>query len=318
MRRDATSLALEARGLSKRYRRDDALIDCGFQLPAGRVCALVGPNGAGKSTLLSVAAGLITPTHGGITVFGSPAGDREAMPSVGLLAQDRPLFRHLTVDDHLRFGRELNPRWSQGVAEQLVGDVSPTARAETLSGGQRTRLALALALGKQPDLLLLDEPMAQLDPLARHEMTAAIMADAAERGTTVVISSHILAELEPLCDHLIMLDAGRVRLAGDTDELVAAHTVITATYDVAAGHGGDRADESVPELGLHTVLSARATGRSTTALIRPGALLPDDWISATPTLEEVVLAYMRDPLIPPLLAEPYENDAPAGREAALR
>lgn len=136
------------------------------------------------------------------------------------------------------------------------------------------------------------------------------MADAAERGTTVVISSHILAELEPLCDHLVMLDAGRVRLAGDTNELIAAHTVITACADA----GGP-----VPELDLHAVLSARATGRSITALIRLGALLPRDWITAAPTLEEVVLAYMRNPLIPPLVTEPYGPDAaPADREAALR
>lgn len=231
------------------------------------------------------------------------------MPSVALLAQDKPLFQQLSVEDHLRLGRELNPRWSRPAAERMAGDLPRAARVETLSAGQRTRLALALALGKQPDLLLLDEPMAELDPLARHEATGAIMADAAERGTTVVISSHILAELEPLCDHLVMLDAGRVRLAGDTDELIAAHTVITARAD----------DESASELDLHTVLAARTAGRSITALIRLGALLPNDWIAAAPTLEEVVLAYMRDPSIPPLLTEPHGPTAPvADREAALR
>lgn len=305
-----SSAALEAVGLGKRYRRHTALADCGFQLPAGRVCALVGPNGAGKSTLLTMAAGLLAPTQGRIEVFGSPAGDPRTTPSVALLAQDKPLFRQLSVDDHLRLGRELNPRWNRQAAEQMIGDVPRAARVETLSAGQRTKLALGLALGKQADLLLLDEPMADLDPLARHEASGAIMADAAERGTTVVISSHILAELEPLCDHLVMLDAGRVRLAGDTDELIAAHTVITA--------GADH-DESPAELDLHTVLAARTTGRSITALIRPGALLPGDWIAAAPTLEELVLAYMRNPSIPPLLAEPYVSDAPVpDREAALR
>jgi ABC-2 type transport system ATP-binding protein len=306
-----SAIALEAFDLGKRYRRRAALLDCSFQLPAGRICALVGPNGAGKSTLLALAAGLLVPSQGRIEVFGVPAGDRKTRPLIGYLSQDRPLYTQLSVDEHLRMGRELNPRWSRSTAERVLGDIPRAVRVATLSGGQRTRLALALAVGKQPDLLLLDEPMGQLDPLARHESTSVIMADAAERGTTVVISSHVLAELEPVCDHLIMIDAGRIRLAADTEELIACHTVITAVHDEGS--------ESTRELGLHSVVDARTSGRSITALIRPGALLPDDWIAAAPTLEEVVLGYMRNPLVPPLLAEDYgHGDPDARRKAALR
>jgi ABC-2 type transport system ATP-binding protein len=304
-------IALEAFGLDKRYRRATVLLDCTFQLPAGRVCALVGPNGAGKSTLLTLAAGLLAPSHGRVEVFGLPADAAKARPVVGFLPQDRPLYPQLSVDDHLRLGRELNPRWSRRAAEQALGDIPRAARVETLSGGERARLALALVLGKQPDLLLLDEPTAQLDPLARHELTGAIMADAAERGTTVVISSHVLAELEPVCDHLIMIDAGRVRLAADTEELLACHTVVTAVL----GDDG----EPPRELDLHSVIDTRSAGRSTTALIRPGALLPDEWIASAPTLEEVVLGYMRNPLIPSMLAEPYGDGDPGSRpKAAVR
>ena len=307
-----SGIALECFGLGKRYRRSTpALSECGLRLPAGRICALVGPNGAGKSTLLALAAGMLAPTEGHVEVFGSRVGDPGTLGSVGFLDQDRPLFPHLSVAEHLRLGRELNPRWNRSVAEQAIGAIPLTARVATLSGGQRTRLALALVLGKQPDLLLLDEPMADLDPLARHEMTSVIMADAAERGSTVVISSHILAELESVCDHLVMLDSGHVRLAGEIDELVALHTVVTGACDDGT--------ELPQELRWHTVIGARTAGRATTALIRPGALLPHGWVAATPTLEEVVLGYMRNPLAPPLLTEVDGLEVPdPNRETAVR
>jgi ABC-2 type transport system ATP-binding protein len=308
---DEHVIALEAFELGKRYRRREVLDGCSFQIPAGRICALVGPNGAGKSTLLTLAAGLLAPSRGRVEVFGSRAGAQDTRPMVGFLPQDRPLYPQLSVDEHLRLGFELNPRWSWAAAELALGEIPGDARVETLSGGQRARLALALVLGKQPDLLLLDEPMAQLDPLARHEVTSVIMADAAERGTTVVISSHVLSELEPVCDHLIMIDAGRIRLAADTEELIGCHTVVTAVR----GDGG----EMPRELKLHSVIDARIGGRSITALIRPGALLPDDWIAAVPTLEEVVLGYMRNQLAPPLLSGSYrDSDPDACRTAVVR
>ncbi|MFE5816870.1 ABC transporter ATP-binding protein [Streptomyces sp. NPDC056479] len=284
-----TETAMEAAALGRTFgrRRKAALDGCAFRLPAGSVCAVVGPNGAGKSTLLSLAAGLLRPTEGTITVLGgAPATVRERLAYV---AQDKPLHPQLTVTDTLRFGLELNPgRWDAKVAQRIVdeGELDPDAKIRTLSGGQRTRVALALALGKRPELLLLDEPMADLDPLARHQLMATLMADAAEHGTTVVMSSHVVAELDGACDHLLLLGAGRVRLSGPLDEVLAAHRLVTG-----------RADAS---LDPHTVIESRTTGRQLTALVRPNGPLDNAWQSTTPTLEELVLAHLRDPQAPAL------------------
>ncbi|MFH0521684.1 ABC transporter ATP-binding protein [Streptomyces sp. M41] len=284
-----TDTAIEAAALSKRFgrRRTPALDGCALRLPTGRVCALVGPNGAGKSTLLSLAAGLLRPTSGTISVLGRPpAAARERLAYV---AQDKPLHPQLTVADTLRFGRELNPgRWDAKAAERIVaeGELDPDVKIRTLSGGQRTRVALALALGKRPELLLLDEPMADLDPLARHQLMATLMADAAEHGTTVVMSSHVVAELEGACDHLLLLGAGRIRLAGPLDDLLAAHRLVKA--------------RSETPLAPHTVIESRTTGRQLTALIRPEGPLGDSWQTSAPTLEELVLAHLRAPEAPAL------------------
>lgn len=290
-----TDTAIEAAALGRRFgrRRRPALDGCSFRIPTGRVCAVVGPNGAGKSTLLALAAGLLRPTDGSITVLGgAPAASREHLAYV---AQNKPLHPQLTVNGTLRLGRDLNPRrWDAGAAERIVaeGDLDPGARIRSLSGGQRTRVALALALGKRPELLLLDEPMADLDPLARHQLMATLMADAADRGTTVVMSSHVVAELEGSCDHLLLLGGGRVRLAGPLDDLLAAHTLVT-------GRAGG-------SLGPHTVVESRTTGRQLTALVRPTGPLGDGVRGEHPTLEEVVLAHLRSPDAPPLLLDERE------------
>ncbi|KOV79986.1 ABC transporter ATP-binding protein [Streptomyces sp. NRRL WC-3618] len=296
--------AMEAAGLGKRFgrRKGWALRECAFRLPAGRVCAVVGHNGAGKSTLLAHAAGLLRPTEGTLTVLGTtPGAARERMAYV---AQDKPLHAHLTVEDTLRLGRELNPRrWDAAVAGRVVaeGALDPDAKIRDLSGGQRTRVALALALGKRPELLLLDEPMADLDPLARHELMGTLMADAAENGTTVVMSSHVVAELEGSCDHVLLLSAGQVRLAGPLDDLLAAHTLVTGPAAALDGH---------------TVIESRTTGRQTTALIRVGGRLAGTWQSATPTLEELVLAHLRSPEAPPLHLD-ADDATDASVEAAV-
>ncbi|MFI6862959.1 ABC transporter ATP-binding protein [Streptomyces sp. NPDC050421] len=285
-----TGAAIEADGLGMKYRGRDggwALRDCSFRLPAGRVCALVGPNGAGKSTLLGIAAGFLRPAEGTVQVLGSTPG--EARGRMAYVAQDKPLYPQLTVAETLWAGAELNPTtWDQATAERITEPLPGDAKVRTLSGGQRTRLALALALGKRPELLLLDEPMADLDPLGRHQLMGALMAEAAEHGTTIVMSSHILTELEGACDYLLLVDGGRVRLGGETDDLIAAHTLLTGP---------------VRDLAPHTVVESRTTGRQLTALVRREGPVDtcSDWETAEPSLEELLLAHLRSPDAPALL-----------------
>ncbi|MES4905252.1 MULTISPECIES: ABC transporter ATP-binding protein [unclassified Streptomyces] len=294
-RHDPTT-ALEATALGKKYRRGWALRDLTFRLPAGRICALVGPNGSGKSTLLSLAADLLAPTTGTVRVFGADPRSAEARRRIAFVAQDKPLYPRFTVAETLRLGRELNPGWDQSAATHLMAEaeVPLTARVGSLSGGQRTCVALALALGKRADLLLLDEPMADQDPLRRHRMMGALMAEAAERGTSVVISTHVLAELDGVCDFLLLIGGGRLRLAGDTDAVQAAHRLITGPRGTDGG--------TPREVARHTVVETRATGRQLTALIRPSAAPGEDgWIVREPSLEEVLLGYLRAPDAPPLI-----------------
>ncbi|GGY17076.1 ABC transporter ATP-binding protein [Streptomyces xanthochromogenes] len=301
---DDSRWALEAHGLGKKYRRGWALREETFRIPAGRVCGLVGPNGAGKSTLLGIAARLVEPTRGQLRVFGRPVGDPSVRPRCAYLGQDKPLFKRFTVAETLRMGQELNPGWDQAAAERIVreGQLAPNAKIGTLSGGQRTRVAFALAFGKRPDLLLLDEPMSDLDPLARDEIGSLLMSEVAERGTTVLMSSHMLSELEHMCDFLLVVSDGRVRMAGDTDELVPMHTLVT----------GVTADGGLPEaLGTHTVIDVRTAGRQFTALVRHEIPLDDTWQLAEPSLEEVLLGYLRHPEAPALLSP---TAVPAHRE----
>ncbi|WP_257002269.1 ABC transporter ATP-binding protein [Streptomyces sp. WZ.A104] len=300
--------ALEARGLGKRYRRGWALRDCSFRIPTGRICGLVGPNGAGKSTLLGLATRQVQPTAGELRIFGVPVHDPAVMPRFAFLGQEKPLFKRFTVADTLRMGAELNPGWDAAAADRIVrsGNVPPHARVGTLSGGQRTRLAFALAFGKRPELLLLDEPMADLDPLARDEMTTLLMAEAVERGTTVVMSSHLLTELEDMCDYLLVVADGRIRMAGDADALVPAHALVT----------GVARDGALPaELDHHTVVETRLQGRQFRAMIRPKGPLPADWERVEPSLEEVLLAHLRSPDAPSLYTQGARVEA-EGTQAA--
>ncbi|MFE6666881.1 ABC transporter ATP-binding protein [Streptomyces sp. NPDC057697] len=298
-----TGVAIEATGLGVKYRNREggwALRDCSFRLPAGRVCALVGPNGAGKSTLLALAAGLLRPSAGSVRVLGgTPA---EARARLAFVAQDKPLYPQLTVDATLWAGAELNPAtWDQDTAERIAGDLPRGARVRDLSGGQRTRLALALALGKRPELLLLDEPMADLDPLARQELMGALMAETAEHATTLVMSSHLLTELEGVCDYLLLVDGGRVRLGGETDDLLAAHALLTGP---------------VRDTAPHTAVESRTTGRMQTTLVRTeGPVDRGIWDSAEPSLEELLLAHLRSPQAPALLT-PSATAAEEGKEVA--
>ncbi|MCY0945314.1 ABC transporter ATP-binding protein [Streptomyces antarcticus] len=307
MKDPTVAAALQAARLGREFRGRWALRGCDVDLPAGRVTALVGPNGAGKSTLLQLAAGLLRPTTGRIRVHGHAPGTREAREATAFLAQEKPLHLRFTVADTLRLGRKLNRRWDQALAESLVraGNIPLTARVGSLSGGNRTRVALALALGKRAELLLLDEPLADLDPVARHEITGLLMYQAAEHGVGIVMSTHVLAELEDICDHVLLLKDGAVRLSGDTGELRDAHTLLTGRADPIETDGLPHAfDRS-------TVVHATITGRQVTALVRTppgsgaatgspggaatGAPADPRWIGETPSLEALLLAHLRAP-----------------------
>jgi ABC-2 type transport system ATP-binding protein len=277
--------AIETSGLTKQYRRVTALNNCTISVPEGRISALVGPNGAGKTTLLRLLAGLAAPTGGRAAVLGStPRQDPAYLAEVGFLAQEVPLYRRLTAEDHIGIGAHLNPRWDgESVRERLAGLRIPLDRsAGTLSGGQRAQLALALTLAKRPRLLLLDEPLAALDPLARQSFLAALAEAAAGGGLTIVLSSHLIADTERVCDHLILLAESEVQLCDDTESLLAQHRILT----------GPRKDTTAIAR-THSIVREDTTPRQTTLLVRlNGPVIDPAWAVDEPNLEEIVLGYM--------------------------
>ena len=277
---------VEARGLGKRYRRLWALTDCTLSVPGGHVVGLVGPNGAGKTTLLNLAVGMLAPTRGTIEVLGArPAAGPAQLARVGYVAQQAPVYAGLSVADHLRAGAHLNPGWDGGLARQRIErlDLDPRQKAGTLSGGQRAQLALTLAVAKRPELLLLDEPVASLDPLARREFLQDLMEAAAEEELSVVLSSHLVADIERACDYLIVLVESRVRVAGPVEDLLATHHLLS----------GPRRDPGTLPAGQQ-VISASHTDRQSTLLVRTSApVLDPSWTVSQVGLEDMVLTYMR-------------------------
>ncbi|MEV4800315.1 ABC transporter ATP-binding protein [Nonomuraea sp. NPDC049421] len=276
---------MQAQGLGRRYGRRWALRECTLDIPAGHVAGLVGPNGAGKSTLLKLACGQLEPTAGGITVLGGrPAGTPAQLARVGFVAQDTPVYAGLTVADHLRLGARLNPRWDAAMARERIArlGLDLAHRAGRLSGGQRAQLALTLGLAKRPELLILDEPVASLDPLARREFLQHLMEAVAEHEVSVVLSSHLVSDLERTCDYLIVLVDSRVQVAGEVDTLLATHHRLT----------GPRRDPGRLPAGQH-VVSARHTERQSTYVIRTATPVHDPaWTVSRLSMEDLVLAYM--------------------------
>jgi ABC-2 type transport system ATP-binding protein len=279
--------ALETDGLGKRYGNTWALRDCTLRLPPGRVAALVGPNGAGKTTLLHLAVGLLRPDAGSVRVFSQTPYDNTAtLADIGFVAQDTPLYQDFSPADLVRMGGKMNRRWDAGLARGRLAalGIPPDRKVRTLSGGQRAQVALALALAKRPRLLLLDEPVASLDPLARREFLQALMGSVAESDTTVLLSSHLLADLERVCDYLIVLNAAQVRLAGSVDELIGQHRQLV----------GPRLDGQ-PIAGVETILKASHTDRQSTLLVRTGGPISDpQWTVHDVPMEDVILAYLAD------------------------
>jgi ABC-2 type transport system ATP-binding protein len=289
------SAVLETSGLGKAYRRTWALRDCTLAIPQGHVVGLVGPNGAGKTTLLQLATGQLTPTRGTISVLGAPPAVSPAqLARVGFVAQETPVYARLRVADHLRLGAWLNPGWDGELAQRRIGQLGldPSQRAGALSGGQRAQLALTMALAKRPELLLLDEPVASLDPLARREFLRVLMEAVAEHATSVVLSSHLIADLERVCDYLIVLVASEVRVAGEVSELLATHRRLS----------GPRRDPGTLPAD-QDVIEQSHTDKQSTLLVRTGEPVHDPAWTVTPvSLEELALAYMNP-----------ANDIPARR-----
>jgi ABC-2 type transport system ATP-binding protein len=281
---------IETRGLGKRYGSTWALRECSVAIPAGHVAALVGPNGAGKSTLLNLAVGLAAPSAGGVTVLGSqPAGSPAALDGIAFVAQNTPLYKNLTAADMLHLTRNLNRRFDQRYAQARLGElgISCKQKAGNLSGGQQAQLALTLALARRPRLLVLDEPMAMLDPVARHDFMATVMTAVADDGVSVVLSSHVLAELDRVADYLILVSRGRVQVAGEVEHLLASHRLLTGPAAEADRYAGQL-----------SVVHSRRGAVQAHLLVRIGGgtgLVPPGWEAQPVGLEELALSYLREP-----------------------
>ncbi len=279
------SAVLEAQALGKRYGQRQALAECTLTIPSGHVVGLVGPNGAGKTTLMKIACGMLAPTSGHIEVLGDqPAAGPEQLARVGYVAQDTPTYANLSISDHLKLGAKLNPRWDANLAEARIDQLGldPSQKAGKLSGGQRAQLALTIAVAKRPQLLLLDEPVASLDPLARRDFLRYLMESVVENDTSVILSSHLVSDLERVCDYVVVLVSSRVRIGGETDDLLGQHYRIVCSPR--------KGIDLPPEL---QVIWAEQTDRQSTFIVRCQTRMPaGDWSAEPLGLEDLVLTYM--------------------------
>jgi ABC-2 type transport system ATP-binding protein len=274
---------LETEDLTKRYRGKTALSNCTLNIPQGHVVGLVGPNGSGKSTLLNISAGLLSPSAGSVRVLGDPPASSPAqLARVGFVAQDTPVYAAFSVADHLRYGQHVNPGWDDELARRRIGELGldVAQRASKLSGGQRAQLALTLAIAKRPEFLLLDEPVASLDPLARREFLQILMETVADHEMSVLLSSHLVSDVERVCDYLIVLVNSKVQLAGEVDELLSSHHRLVGPRETPA-----------PE--SQVIIESSYTDRQSTLLVRSdGPILDPTWTVEAVNLEDLVLAYM--------------------------
>ncbi len=281
---------IETHALGKSYGSTRALNDCTLAIPDEHVVALVGPNGAGKSTLLNLAVGLATPTSGKVAVLGGhPAGSLPALDGIAFVAQDTPLYKNLSAADLLHVTRNLNRRFDEDYAEHRLRElcIPLQQKAEKMSGGQQAQLALTLALARRPQLLVLDEPMAMLDPLARHDFMATVMMAVADDGVSVVLSSHVLAELERVADYLVLLSRGSVQMVGEVDDLLATHRLLTGPASESERHAREWSVVHASRAASQAHLLVRCEGTSDP--------VPSGWEAHPVTLEELTLSYLREP-----------------------
>ena len=279
---------LETFGLGKRYRSSWAVQDCTLQVPAGRIVGLVGPNGAGKTTLLQLAVGLLKPTEGQVHITGlSPSRELQTvLQRVGFLAQNRPFYPNFTVHEMLTLGRKLNPRWDDTFARQRLEEqgIQLGQQMGRLSGGQQAQVVLTITLAKRPQLLLLDEPVANLDPLARRAFHQTLLSTAAQGDLTVVLSSHLVTDLDRTCDYLIILSASRVQVASDIEQLIEKHKWVTVPREQV---------ELIKQ--QHTVLQESRSGQMSQLLVCINGLLNPEWLAEPVSLEDIILAYLAHP-----------------------
>ncbi len=282
-----TSPIIETKALSRRFGRRWGLRECTVSIPSGKVAALVGPNGAGKSTLLRIAAGLLRPTSGEIRVLGEVPGSGDAahLSRVGYLDQERPLYQGFRVSEMFRLGQGTNPNWNMATAHAYVDQlgIPLTQRVQNLSGGEQAQVALTMCLAKEPELLVLDEPAAELDPVARENLLRLLMQEVAARGTSVVLSTHALGDVQSICDYLIVMSRSNVVLADDVEFVVESHRFLSAS------------SANTPNLPRGaTVIETRLESREVTHLARIDLPLTDEiWHVSKPTLDEIILAYLR-------------------------
>jgi ABC-2 type transport system ATP-binding protein len=281
---------IETTGLGKQYGKSWALRDCTMAVPEGHLAALVGPNGAGKSTLMNMAVGLSVPTTGTVTVLGgSPTGSPAALDGIAFMAQDAPLYKNFSAADMLHLTRNLNRSFDDSYAKQRLDGlgIPLNKKSGKLSGGQQAQLALTLALARHPRLLILDEPLSALDPLARQDFMATVMTSMTDDGVSVLLSSHAIAELERMADYLVVLGGGELRLYGETDELLAEHRILTGPAAEAGRLAGQLSPVQDKRAGAQAHLLVRTAGSAGAAAVPPG------WESHPVSLEEVILAYLR-------------------------
>jgi ABC-2 type transport system ATP-binding protein len=282
--------ALRTDRLGRRYGRAWGLRDCTLEVPAGSIVGLVGPNGAGKTTLMELVVGLLEPTEGRVSVFGeaSRAHHPATLARVGYVAQDHPLYPDFSVADIFHLGAAMNPGWDQELAQARVDALGiPLKRkVKQLSGGQRAQISLTMALAKRAPLLVLDEPVSSLDPVARLDFMREVVAAAAGTGLTVIISSHVVAELERLCDWLIVLACGHLQLAGPADDLIAAHRLLIvprATPNAELpGRVIHRSDSD-----RHSAVLVRTDPARMAVEARAG------WQAETVSFDQLVMAYLQ-------------------------
>jgi ABC-2 type transport system ATP-binding protein len=294
--------SLDAWSLGKRFRREWGLRDCTLTIPEGAIVGLTGPNAAGKSTLLALATGLVAPSVGSLSVLGcDPLREPAVLAEVGFVAQNAPLYKSFTVGDTIEYARRTNVRWDAEIVADLLTRMDSQTKVGTLSAGERARLALALVLGKRPQLLLLDEPFAGLDPLAGREFLQLLMDGVAETAATVVIASHVIADIERVCDHIVLLTGGGVRLEGNAEELLDSHRILM----------GPRRPLGAIR-GVREIVRERHSGRQLTLLVlADGPIVDSSWTVDQVGLEELLLAYMAPERLPsPQLSPQPEEGLP--------